>query len=166
MFPEKVWNGKSEEEDVISEICRPFVFHKYLGKVIGDHQGAHYYTIGQRKGLGVGGHQNPLFIVETNAEENLVYVGEGESHPALHRNGLFIPKKEVHWVRPDLALNDGESVDYHVRIRYRQPLVKARLICKSNGIYILFSESQKGIARGQFAAWYLDEELIGSGVIS
>lgn len=166
LFPEKVWDGISEDEEIISEICKPFVFHKHLGKMIGDHQGAHYYTIGQRKGLGVGGHQNPLFIVETNAADNIVYVGEGEQHPALYRNGLFIPKGEVHWVRPDLALIPGESIDYQVRIRYRQPLVSARLICKESGIYLLFSEAQKGIARGQFAAWYDGEELIGSGVIS
>lgn len=166
LFPDKHWDGHTEEESVIAEVCSPYVFHKHLGKMIGDHQGAHYYTIGQRKGLGVGGHQHPLFIVETNALENLVYVGEGESHPALHRNGLFIPQNEVHWVRPDLALKPGESIEYQVRIRYRQPLVPARLICKSSGIYILFSESQKGIARGQFAAWYSGEELIGSGVIS
>lgn len=166
LFPERRWDGVSNDEGVLEEVCRPYAFYPQLGKTIGEHQGAHYFTIGQRKGLRVGGHQNPLFIVETNTTDNLVYVGEAESHPALHRYGLFIPAADLHWVRPDLAIAPGDTATYEVRIRYRQPLVPATLICRDRGMYILFNESQKGIARGQFAAWYRSDELIGSGVIS
>lgn len=136
------------------------------GKKIGGHNGAHYYTIGQRKGLNVGGKAEGLFVLQTDTQANTVYVGMGEDHPGLWRKGLFIPAKDIHWVREDLAMHAGDSAVYDVRIRYRQALVKATLYMKEQGLYIVFDEPVKAIAPGQFAAWYLGEELLGSGVIS
>ncbi len=137
-----------------------------MGSQVGIHRGAHYYTVGQRKGLGIGGTPEPLFVLDTDTEKNIIYVGQGEHHPGLYREALFIPQSDVHYVRPDLSLNIGESKSYDVRIRYRQALQKATLHQESNGIYITFNEKQRGITPGQFAAWYANEELIGSGVIA
>jgi tRNA-specific 2-thiouridylase len=137
-----------------------------LGTVVGEHNGAHYYTIGQRKGLSIGGFAKPLFVIGTDTEHNLIYMGQGEDHPGLYRSGLFIQKEEEHWVRKDVELMDGESRQYQVRIRYRQPLEQAELIKQKEGIYIVFDKPQRGVAPGQFAAWYNGDELIGSGVIS
>ena len=143
-----------------------YKFHPKDGKIVGEHTGAHYFTVGQRKGLGIGGFKEPLFVLSTDTIRNIVYVGEGENHPGLHRSGLLISPEDIHWVREDLKLKTGESKEYLVRIRYRQPLEKATLINKEEGLYIVFERKQKGIAAGQFSAWYQDEELIGSGVIS
>lgn len=136
------------------------------GKKVGEHQGAHYYTIGQRKGLNVGGKAEGLFVLQTDTQTNTIYVGMGEDHPGLWRKGLFIPANDIHWVREDMAMQAGDSSGYDVRIRYRQALVKAALHRKEQGLYIIFDEPVKAVAPGQFAAWYLGEELIGSGVIS
>jgi tRNA-specific 2-thiouridylase len=130
------------------------------------HNGAHFFTIGQRKGMNVGGHKEALFVIGTDVEKNIVYTGEGHDHPGLNRKGLFVRKDETHWIRTDLKMKVGEFRDYMVRIRYRQPLQKARLFCRENGVYIIFDKLQRGIAPGQFAAWYNDSELIGSGVIN
>ena len=137
-----------------------------MGKVVGRHQGAHYYTIGQRKGLNVGGTKEPLFIIATDVESNTIYTGQGQNHPGLFRKALFIQENEIHWVREDLAIADGETMDVMVRIRYRQPLQKATLHKFDTGMYISFEEAQSAIAEGQFAAWYIADELVGSGVIS
>jgi len=137
-----------------------------MAKVVGKHQGAHYFTIGQRKGLNVGGTKEGLFIIATNVETNSIYTGQGQNHPGLFRKALFIQENEIHWVRKDLELNDGETMDVMVRIRYRQPLQKATLHKFDNGIYISFEEPQSAITEGQFAAWHIGDELIGSGVIS
>ena len=137
-----------------------------MGKVVGKHQGAHYFTIGQRKGLNVGGTKDPLFIIGTNVETNTIYTGLSSQHPGLFRKGLFIANAEVHWVRSDMAIANGESIEMMVRIRYRQPLQKATLHQHEEGIYIAFDEPQSAITEGQFAAWYQEDELIGSGVIS
>jgi len=137
-----------------------------MGKVVGRHQGAHYYTIGQRKGLNVGGTKEPLFIIATDVETNAIYTGQGHNHPGLFRTALFIQENELHWVREDLAIVDGETMDVMVRIRYRQPLQKATLHKFDNGMYISFTEPQSAIAEGQFAAWHIGDELVGSGVIS
>ena len=137
-----------------------------MGKVVGQHQGAHYFTIGQRKGLNVGGTKDPLFIIGTNVDTNSIYTGLSSQHPGLFRKGLFIENSEVHWVRSDMALANGETTELMVRIRYRQPLQKATLHQYEDGLYIAFDEPQSAITEGQFAAWYLDDELIGSGVIS
>lgn len=135
------------------------------GKEVGTHRGAHFYTIGQRKGLGIGGYDLPILIIGIQTETNTVYVGKGEDHPGLNRPALFISNDELHWIRPDVALQTGEKSVYDVRIRYRQALEKACLYQTEEGLYIVFERLQRGIAPGQFAAWYRDEELIGSGVI-
>jgi len=137
-----------------------------MGKVVGRHQGAHYYTIGQRKGLNVGGTKEPLFIIATDVATNSIYTGQGQNHPGLFRTALFIQENEIHWVREDLAIADGETMDVMARIRYRQPLQKATLHKFDNGMYISFAEPQSAITEGQFAAWYHGDELVGSGVIS
>ncbi len=137
-----------------------------MGKVVGKHQGAHYFTIGQRKGLNVGGTTDPLFIIATNVETNSIYTGLTSQHPGLFRKALFIEKSEVHWIRTDLALANGETMEVMARIRYRQPLQKATLHQFENGMYVAFKEPQSAITEGQFVAWYLEDELVGSGVIS
>ena len=137
-----------------------------MGKVVGKHQGAHYFTTGQRKGLNVGGTTDPLFIISTNVETNSIYTGLSSHHPGLFRKALFIEKSEVHWIRTDLALANDETMEVMARIRYRQPLQKAILHQFENGMYVAFNEPQSAITEGQFVAWYLDDELVGSGVIS
>jgi tRNA-uridine 2-sulfurtransferase len=136
------------------------------GRVVGEHKGAHYYTIGQRKGLNMGGHEKPLFVIGTNTQDNVIYMGMGEDHPGLYRKGLFIPNADEHWIREDMALSPGESANYLARIRYRQKLEPCTLFKRDEGLYIVFDHAQRGITPGQFAAWYRDEELIGSGVIN
>lgn len=147
-------------------LTAPYVYQPQDGRVKGKHQGAHYYTIGQRKGLNIGGTKEPLFIIATDTKTNTVYVGEGEHHPGLSRQGLFIPTADVHWIREDLRLAVGEQADYQLRIRYRQPLEPATLYMQEDGLYIIFGEAQRGVTPGQFAAWYQGEELVGSGVIA
>ena len=148
------------------EKAAPFVYHREDGAVAGHHIGAQYYTVGQRKGLNIGGHAESLFVIGTDMERNLIFVGEGHSHPGLWREALKIRPEEVHWIRPQCAMREGEERPYLVRIRYRQPLQEATLIQKADGLYILFKEPQRGITPGQFAAWYTPEgELAGSGVI-
>ncbi|MEX2230662.1 MAG: tRNA 2-thiouridine(34) synthase MnmA [Cyclobacteriaceae bacterium] len=136
------------------------------GRIVGEHNGAHYYTIGQRKGLNLGGHAKPLFVIGTDTQENIIYTGMGEDHPGLYRQGLFISSSDEHWIREDLKLAIGESRRYLARIRYRQRLDSCTLYKRSEGLYIIFDKPQKSITPGQFAAWYEGEELIGSGVIS
>ncbi len=135
-------------------------------KVVGKHQGAHYFTIGQRKGLNVGGTKEALFIIGTNVKTNEIYTGQGANHPGLFRKTLFIANNELHWIRKDLKLQINEKAIYNVRIRYRQELQKATLHQFENGLFIDFDNLQSAITEGQFAAWYLENELIGSGVIS
>ena len=136
------------------------------GKVVGEHQGAHYFTKGQRKGLDVGGTKEPLFVIETDVDQNIIYTGQGKSHPGLYRRTLFVSNDELHWVRTDLALDIDQSMEVMARIRYRQPLQKARLYKVDAGIYVDFEEKQSAITEGQFVAWYIGDELVGSGVIS
>ena len=136
------------------------------GKIVGKHQGAHYFTKGQRKGLAVGGTVEPLFVIETNVDENVIYTGQGKSHPGLYKSVLFVTNEELHWIREDLALEIDQTLDVFVRIRYRQPLQKATLHKVSSGLYVAFEKPQSAITEGQFVAWYLDDELVGSGVIS
>jgi len=136
------------------------------GKIVGEHSGAHYFTIGQRKGLNVGGKAEGMFVIATDTITNTIYVGMGDQHPGLLRNGLFVPQADVHWIREDLKLEIGTEKDFLLRIRYRQALANGRLYQREDGIYILFENPTKAIAAGQFAAWYLEDELVGSGVIS
>ncbi|NMH27883.1 tRNA 2-thiouridine(34) synthase MnmA [Flavobacterium silvaticum] len=154
------------EMELLDHMAKPVSYQPQMGKVVGKHQGAHYYTIGQRKGLNVGGTKEPLFIISTDVESNAIYTGMGHSHPGLYRKALQIANDEVHWVRKDLAIGNNETLDVMVRIRYRQALQKARLHQFDSGLYISFEEAQSAITEGQFAAWYIGEELIGSGVIS
>jgi tRNA-specific 2-thiouridylase len=143
---------------------RPWGFVPSDGQVVGQHQGAHYYTVGQRKGLLVGGKPLPLFVLAIDVAQNAVYVGQGEDHPGLYRAALWM--KDVHWVQPHRALAEGASAPYLVRIRYRQALVPAVLRAADGGTWIEFSQPMKSVAPGQFAAWYDGDELIGSGVIN
>ena len=135
------------------------------GIVAGKHDGAQFYTIGQRKGLNIGGHKDSIFVISTDIERNLIYVGESHKHKGLSRSCLRIGIEEVHWIREDLRMEIGEIRRYRVRIRYRQPLQDAVVIMRKDGLYILFEEPQRGITPGQFAVWYDKDEMIGSGII-
>ncbi|QQX75635.1 MULTISPECIES: tRNA 2-thiouridine(34) synthase MnmA [Aequorivita] len=136
------------------------------GKKIGTHQGAHYFTNGQRKGLAVGGTKEPLFVIATDVNENVIYTGQGKKHPGLYRRGLFVKKEEVHWIREDLKLSENQKMEVMARIRYRQPLEKAIIHATVSGLYVIFENPQSAITEGQFVAWYFGNELLGSGVIS
>ena len=156
---------ESIEEELAAEALN-IPYTPEMGKLVGKHQGAHYFTTGQRKGLNVGGTKEPLFIIATNVETNTIYTGLGNEHPGLFKKALFIEKSEIHWIREDLALANGEATAVMARIRYRQPLQKAILHQFESGMYVQFKEPQSAITEGQFVAWYLEDELVGSGVIS
>ena len=157
------FNSKLEELEYLSAKIN---YKKEDGKVIGKHQGAQFFTIGQSKGLGIGGHKESCFIISREMENNIIFVGEGRSFPGLFRKALKIDNSEVHWVREDLELKNGESMEVMARIRYRQTLEKATIYQFEEGFFMEFENPQSAIAEGQFAAWYIDDELIGSGVIS
>lgn len=150
----------------LEALSAPYILDPSCGKVVGEHNGAHYYTIGQRKGLNLGGHADRLFVIGTDTNENIIYTGLGDNHPGLYRRGLFINSNDEHWIRPDLKLPVGESREYAARIRYRQKLEKCTLHKTNEGLFIIFDRAQRGVTPGQFAAWYEGEELIGSGVIN
>ena len=152
----------------VRALARAYHYRESDGRKIGTHIGAQYYTIGQRKGLNIGGHREPIFILDTSIVTNTIYVGEGHEHPGLMRKALKINADEVHWIRPDLWMAPGEVRRYLVRVRYRQPLQQAALHCLDDGMYIVFDQPQRGITPGQFAVWYApgDLEMLGSGVIS
>jgi len=151
--------------EALTAISQPYKFIPEHGTVVGEHNGAHFFTVGQRKGLNVGGKKEPLFVIGTDVVKNIVYVGMGHGHPLLARKALFIPKKEAHWIREDLMPTEECERRYDIRIRYRQPLQKGTIYFKEEGIYILFDDEQRAVVSGQFAAWYHEGELIGSGVI-
>jgi len=150
----------------VNNIYLPHIFQPEDGVVIGKHTGSQFYTIGQRKGLHIGGKEKPLFVIGIDVEKNIVYTGQGDDHPGLNRKGLYIKEDEIHWIRKDMTMKTGDSKKFLVRIRYRQPLQEALLHRHSDGLYIKFNKPQRGITAGQFAAWYLEDELIGSGVIN
>jgi tRNA-specific 2-thiouridylase len=154
------------QQEYVEQLARPFTFDSAEGVKVGEHQGAHYYTIGQRKGLHIGGRPLPSFVLQTDVVQNLIFSGQAETHPGLNRFALKIQSDEIHLVNPDYTLAIGESYEMDVRIRYRQPLQKALVLRREDGLYILFRERQKGISPGQFASWYRGEELIGSGAIA
>lgn len=161
-----LWEGYSREKTDMRQMAEPFVYRPEDGVKVGEHNGAHFYTIGQRKGINIGGKPEPLFVIGTDVERNVLYVGQSQHHPGLFRDALFMKKEEIHWIRPDLALQPGESKRFLIRIRYRQPLQGGVLYMEENGGYICFDNPQRGVTAGQFAAWYeTDGELIGSGVI-
>lgn len=149
----------------IQEMSVPYKYTPSMGKVIGTHQGAHYYTIGQRKGLNIGGTDLPLFVIGIDTSENIIYVGKGENHPGLYRKALKMESANMNFLRPDKRVLPGKSLKVYARIRYRQPLNEAVLHNIEGDYYLEFFNNQRGITPGQFAAWYLDNELIGSGVI-
>jgi tRNA-specific 2-thiouridylase len=156
---------ESKEEELAYTSEKP-IYHMEDGKVVGEHQGAHYFTKGQRKGLDVGGTKEPLFVLETDVLKNVIYTGQGKNHPGLYRRTLFVTDEEIHWVRPDLTLKEDESMQVRARIRYRQVLEQATLYKVKGGLYVDFENKQSAITEGQFVAWYLADELVGSGVIS
>ena len=165
IYNEKPTEFQSEEEKLAFE-SRTLSYEPNMGKVVGKHQGAHFFTIGQRKGLNVGGTKEPLFIIATNVDTNTIYTGLGSEHTGLFKKSLFIQNSEVHWIREDLAIANGEKMDVMARIRYRQALQKATLHQFENGLYVTFEDPQSAITEGQFVAWYTNDELVGSGVIS
>ena len=151
----------------LEQMAEPIVYSRTDGRVVGRHDGVQFYTIGQRHGLNIGGHREPLFVIAKDPAENILYLGEGATHPGLFRPALFIKESDIHWIRPDLEMTPGQERDAMVRIRYRQPLQKGRLIRRKEGMYILFELPQRGVTAGQFAAWYTGEgELTGSGTIA
>ena len=153
-------------DEQLAALAEPWHYTVRDGKKIGEHNGAHFYTVGQRKGLGIGGRKESLFILATDVAQNVIYVGEGDAHPGLWRPALHIVPGEIHWVNPSREMAPGQSARFSVRIRYRQPLQGATLHMRPQGLYILFDEPQRGITPGQFAAWYDGDELVGSGVIA
>ena len=157
-----VSNDSNKDLDALTT---PHAFQASAGQVVGEHNGAHFFTVGQRKGLNVGGKEKPLFVIGTDIDENVIFTGQGDDHPGLYRKGIFVPKVDIHWVREDLEMKPGEVRKYQARIRYRQPLSPAELHMSEGKLYIVFDEAQRGVAPGQFVAWYEGDELIGSGVI-
>lgn len=153
------------DESLWSKVA-PYALDPQSGKVVGEHTGAHYFTVGQRKGLAIGGTPEPLFVLATDTTENVIYAGQGDQHPGLQKEGLYIEDDQVHWLRTDWALEPGQQERYAVRIRYRQPLEPATLYREEHGLYIIFDRPQKAITPGQFAAWYRSNQLVGSGVIA
>ena len=158
--------SSSDEAETLASLSHKITYTPEMGKVVGKHQGAHYFTVGQRKGLNVGGTTEPLFVIATDVVTNTIYTGLSSNHPGLFRRGLFIDASETHWIRTDLALSVGESKEVMARIRYRQPLQKATLHQEEKGMYVIFDEPQSAITEGQFVAWYQEDELLGSGVIA
>ena len=156
----------SSEEQELKYLSEKHHYAIADGKEVGTHQGAHYFTKGQRKGLQVGGTPEPLFVIDTDVIDNVIYTGQGKTHPGLYRRGLFVKNEEVHWVRDDLKIEEGETLEVMARIRYRQNLEKATLHQTLSGLYVIFEKPQSAITEGQFVAWYFNEELLGSGVIA
>ncbi len=155
----------SPVNSLLAEAVAPYHLEPALGHEVGEHQGAHFFTVGQRKGLAIGGTPKPLFVIGTDTERNIIYAGQGDDHRGLSKQGLFIGNADIHWLRPDLALAVGQKAAYSMRIRYRQPLFGATLYREKNGLYVIFDQTQKAVTPGQFAAWYRGDDLIGSGVI-
>ena len=162
----KEFNKNNTSLEALQSLSQDYIYTPESGEKVGEHNGAHYFTIGQRKGINVGGKAEPLFVIDTDTKANNIYVGQGTDHPGLYRPGLKVPNVDIHWVREDLKLNVGDRLEVMARIRYRQPLENAILHQKEDGLYIIFEHDQRGIAPGQFVAWYVNDELLGSGVIS
>ena len=163
-------NNEREDFDNIQEklefLSLPYQFSKSEGEVIGNHSGAHFFTIGQRKGLNIGGYDKPLFVLSTDTVNNIVYVGMGDKHPGLYKRALFVKNSDIHWIREDLKVIENHSLIVKFRIRYRQPLKKGTIYKFKDGIYILFKNPISSVTPGQFVSWYIKDELIGSGIIS
>jgi tRNA-specific 2-thiouridylase len=162
----KEFSKNDQSIEALQSLSQNYIYTRKSGEKVGDHNGAHYFTIGQRKGMNIGGKQEPLFVIDTDTISNTIYVGQGINHTGLFRPGLKVPNADIHWVREDMKLQVGETLQVKSRIRYRQPLEKAILHQRKNGLYVIFENDQRGIAPGQFVAWYIEDELLGSGVIS
>ena len=156
----------NSEEEELQLLSSPFSFSSSDGQEIGEHNGAYYYTVGQRKGLNIGGFRDPLFVLQTDVSNNIIYVGMGESHPALFKKALFVCSNEIHWIREDLKIDENETMQIEFRIRYRQPLQSGTLYRFKKGLYILFDKPISSVTAGQFVSWYINDELIGSGIIN
>ncbi len=171
-IPSSFWSYQMREplfetdEDLWRYLAMKYSYKETDGKLMGKHQGAHFFTKGQRKGLAVGGTAEALFVIDTDVNHNIIYVGQGSQHPGLFKKALFVPNDDLHWVRTDLALDNSETMAAMARIRYRQTLQSAKLHKVTDGLYVVFDEAQSAITEGQFVAFYQDKELIGSGVIS
>ena len=171
-IPNDLLKIKNEREDFdniqekLEFLSLPYQFSKSEGEVIGNHSGAHFFTIGQRKGLNIGGYDKPLFVLSTDIVNNIVYVGMGDKHPGLYKRALFVKNSDIHWIREDLKVNENHSLIVKFRIRYRQPLKKGTIYKFRVGLYILFDNPMSSVTSGQFVTWYIEDELIGSGIIS
>ena len=162
----KEFNRENNSLEALQNLSQDYIYTPDLGVKVGEHQGAHYFTIGQRKGINVGGKVEPLFVIDTDTKTNTIYVGQGTNHLGLYRPALKVTNDEVHWLRKDLEMGVGEQMAVKARIRYRQALEDAMLHQHEDGLYMVFENDQRGIAPGQFVAWYHKDELLGSGVIS
>ena len=154
---------RSKELTLLAQ-SEPYALSPDMGKVVGEHDGAHFFTVGQRKGLQVGGKEEPLFVIGTCMETNTIFVGQGDSHPGLHRT--ILPLETPHWINPSHQFDGDDRRSYELRIRYRQPLQEGELVNDNTGWYLDFKEPQRGVASGQFATWYRGDELVGSAVIA
>ena len=163
---EKSTKADSELINQLKKDSKKLSLKPEFGKVLGTHVGAHFFTKGQRKGLAIGGTKEPLFVIDTDVENNILYTGQGKAHPGLHKKGLWVTNDEVHWIRQDLELKEGDTMEVMARIRYRQPLEKAKLYKMKDELYVIFEDEQTAISEGQFVAWYHEDELLGSGVIA
>ena len=166
LFIKKVLNKDDSLPETLNTLSTKYEYSPEMGTEVGIHNGAHYFTIGQRKGINIGGKLEPLFVIDTDTVSNTIYVGQGTNHPGLFRPGLKVLNTDVHWVRNDLKLESGCSLKVLSRIRYRQKLEKAVIHQREDGLFVVFENEQRGIAAGQFIAWYIKDELLGSGVIS
>lgn len=156
-------------KNLITKLLYESINYKYkesYGKVIGEHYGAYFFTKGQRKGLKIGGHKEPIFVLFNDVKSNNIYVGEGKNHPGLLKQTIFINFKDSNWVRKDLKLKKNQHIKVFARIRYRQLLKSAMLYQTDIGYFLRFNKKISGISEGQFAACYLNNELIFSGIIN
>ena len=140
-------------------------YKKNDGKLIGKHDGAHFFTIGQRKGLSIGGYKDPLFIISTNTSSNEIYVGEGKNHPGLLKKVLKIKFSEINWVNNTYNYLIIKDLTLKARIRHRQKLQEIKVEKVNDFLYVEFKEFQSAVTPGQFIAIYQKNQLIASGVI-
>lgn len=161
----KAYDRIPVQQEYIEQLAAPFSYTPDQGEVVTQHQGAHYYTIGQRKGLHIGGRPNPSFVIDTDVTTNTVYSGQNDDHPGLNRWALKIKQEDMHFVSSRFTSDLLNNKEIDVRIRYRQALQKCTVHNIAGNTFVLFKEKQRGITPGQFAAFYIDKELIASGVI-
>ena len=138
-------------------------FQTLNGEIVGTHSGSAYYTIGQRKGLGLGGAGEPWFVVDKNIEKNIVYVERGDDHPALYAKELWA--NEISFVR-DLS-HFAFPLNCTAKIRYRQKDVACTILSLENNMFhVAFDEPQRAITIRQSIVFYLGEECLGGAMIA